>query len=330
MPTAVPFQPAWWLPGGHLQTIAGKYLYPAGHGKHRVHKQLLSLPDGDEIQLNWSEALQQHNQRPLVVLLHGLAGNQHSHYIRGMFAAFQQLNWPVVLMHFRGCGDQLNQLPRAYHSGDTADFGYLLQYLQQQLPVTPLLAVGFSLGGNVLMKYCGEQQQHNPLTAAVAVCAPLALASSAWRIDQGFSKLYQRYLLRQLKASTLQKLNRFPQFPIPLDSQQLKQIRSIEAFDNSYTAPIHGFRDAADYYQQASGKAYLANIRIPSLIIHAADDPFLATDVIPTAAELSPSIQYELSPTGGHVGFIAGHNPLRPRFWLNERIPHFFQQVMNR
>lgn len=322
------FQPAWWLPGGHLQTLAAKYLHPASPVAR--HTEWLPLPDGDELELCWSEPLAADYQGPLVLLLHGLAGNQHSHYLQGMFATFKHLNWPVVLMHFRGCGSRPNRLPRAYHSGDTADLGYLITQLLKRHPKIQLQAVGFSLGGNVLMKYCGEQQQENPLSAAVAVCAPLALASSARRINQGFSKLYQRYLLRQLKASTLQKLSRFSQFPIALDSQQLKKIRSIEAFDNSYTAPIHGFRDAADYYQQASGKAYLARIAIPSLIIHAADDPFLATDVVPTAAELSPCIQYELSPSGGHVGFITGHNPLRPRFWLNERIPQFFQQVMKR
>lgn len=321
------FQPAWWLPGGHLQTLAAKYLHPRYQGS--LSTEWLPLADGDELELCWSKRLTTDYQGPLVVLLHGLAGNQHSHYVKGMFAAFKRLNWPVVLMHFRGCGSRPNQLPRAYHSGDTADFGFVLQQLQQQYPLASLLAVGFSLGGNVLMKYCGEQQQQNPLAAAVAVCAPLALASSARRINSGFSKVYQRYLLRQLKAITLQKLSRFPQFPIPLDSQQLRQIRSIEAFDNSYTAPIHGFRDAADYYQQASGKAYLARIAIPSLIIHAADDPFLAPDVVPTAAELSSFIHYDLNPSGGHVGFIAGHNPLRPRFWLNERIPQFFQQVIN-
>ena len=320
------FQPAWWLPGGHLQTLAAKYLHPKYQGA--LYTKWLTLPDGDELELCWSKQVTADYQGPLVVLLHGLAGNRHSHYVQGMFAAFKRLNWPVVLMHFRGCGERLNQLPRAYHSGDTADFGFVLQQLQQQYPLASLLAVGFSLGGNVLMKYCGEQQQHNPLAAAVAVCAPLALASSARRINSGFSKVYQRYLLRQLKASALQKLTRFPTFPIPLDNQQVKRIRSIEAFDNSYTAPIHGFRDAADYYQQASGKAYLTSITIPSLIIHATDDPFLASDVIPTPAELSPSIQYELSSGGGHVGFIAGHNPLQPRFWLNERIPQFFQQVM--
>ena len=320
------FRPAWWLPGGHLQTLAAKYLHPRYQGS--LITEWLPLADGDELELCWSQSLNADYQGPLVVLLHGLAGNRHSHYVQGMFTAFQQLGWPVVLMHFRGCGSRPNQLPRAYHSGETEDLRFVLQQLQQRYPGTQLLAVGFSLGGNVLMKYCGEQQQQNPLRAAVAVCAPLALASSAKRINQGFSKLYQRYLLRQLKQSALQKLQRFADFPIPLSHQTVKGMRSIEAFDDGFTAPLHGFLNAADYYQRASGRQFLPAIRVPSLIIHAQDDPFLAPDVVPNQAELPELVLHEAWPSGGHVGFVSGRNPLKPVFWLNQRIPLFFQEVL--
>ncbi|MCC5825636.1 hydrolase [Alkalimonas sp.] len=322
------FQPAWWLPGGHLQTLAAKYLHPRYQGS--LTTEWLPLPDGDELELCWNQTLSADYQGPLVLLLHGLAGNQHSHYVQGMFAAFQQLDWPVVLMHFRGCGSRPNQLPRAYHSGDTEDLRFVLQQLQQCYPASQLLAVGFSLGGNVLMKYCGEEGDKNPLSAAVAVCAPLALASSAKRINQGFSKLYQRYLLRQLKQSALQKLQRFDDFPIPLSHQTVKRMPSIEAFDDGFTAPLHGFLGAADYYQRASGRQFLPAIRVPSLIIHAADDPFLAPDVVPNQAELPDLVRHETWPSGGHVGFVGGRNPLKPIFWLNERIPLFFQEVLQR
>lgn len=322
------FRPAWWLPGGHLQTLAAKYLHPRYQGS--LTTEWLPLDDGDELELCWNQNLNADYQGPLVVLLHGLAGNRHSHYVQGMFAAFQQLDWPVVLMHFRGCGSRPNQLPRAYHSGDTDDLRYLLAQLQQRFPGVQLLAVGFSLGGNVLMKYCGEEGDKNPLSAAVAVCAPLALASSAKRINQGFSKLYQRYLLRQLKQSALQKLQRFDDFPISLTHQAVKRMPSIEAFDDGFTAPLHGFLDAADYYHRASGRQFLPTIRVPSLIIHAADDPFLAPEVVPHQAELPDWVQHETWPSGGHVGFVGGRNPLKPIFWLNERIPLFFQEVLQR
>ncbi|MEE2025959.1 hydrolase [Alkalimonas mucilaginosa] len=328
MLTTVPFKAAWWLPGGHLQTLAAKYLHPRYHGA--LITEWLPLTDGDELELCWSQTLTADYQGPLVVLLHGLAGSKHSHYVQGMFAAFAHLDWPVVLMHFRGCGSRPNQLPRAYHSGDTEDLRYLLTQIQQRHPGARLLAAGFSLGGNVLMKYCGEQQQQNPLRAAVAVCAPLALASSAKRINQGFSKLYQRYLLRQLKQSALHKLQHFADFPIPLTHQAVKRMRSIEAFDDGFTAPLHGFLNAADYYQRASGRQFLPAIQVPSLIIHAANDPFLAADVVPSQDELSDLVLHEQWPSGGHVGFVAGRNPFKPLFWLNERIPLFFQEVLQR
>lgn len=318
------FKPAWYLRNAHLQTILAKYLAPA----HRIATQpeTLNLPDGDILQLNWTA--QPTDNQPLVILLHGLAGSIDSHYIQGMLSACQQQNWPAVVLHFRGCHGEPNKLPRAYHSGDTADLAFVIQSIRQRHPATPLLAAGFSLGGNVLIKYCGEQAEHNPLTAAVAVSAPLALADSARRINQGFSRIYQRYLLQSLLCSTKEKLHRFQPFPVPLSQQQLGSIQSIEQFDELYTAPIHGFQNAQDYYRRASGKAFLPKITIPTLILHAADDPFLSAQVIPEATELSDSVTFELSQYGGHVGFISGSNPFKPQFWLNSRIPAFFLEQL--
>ena len=224
-----PFQPAWWLKHAHLQTIFAKYLSP----KQRVSTQaeMFSLPDGDEIQLNWLANTASDDQAPLLILLHGLAGDINSHYIQAMLAQCQQLNWPAVLMHFRGCNGKPNKLPRAYHSGDTADAALLISEVQRRYPNRPLVAVGYSLGGNVLLKYCGEQAEQNPLAAAVAVCPPLSLAACAKRINSGASKLYQRYLLGRLKRSTLAKLQQFTDFPLPLTPQQVQGFSSIEQFD---------------------------------------------------------------------------------------------------
>lgn len=315
-----PFQPAWWLKHAHLQTVFAKYLSP----KQRVttDAEMFSLPDGDEVQLNWLSQAATDDKAPLLVLLHGLAGDINSHYIQAMLAQCHKLNWPAVLLHFRGCNGKPNKLPRAYHSGDTADAALVISDIKRRYPNRPLVAVGYSLGGNVLLKYCGEQAEHNPLSAAIAVCPPLSLAACAKRINSGSSKLYQRYLLDRLKRSTLLKLQQFNDFPLPLTPQQIQGFSSIEQFDEHYTAPIHGFLNAQDYYQQASGKAFLRHIRIPTLIIHAKDDPFLSDEVIPQADELSPYIHYELTRGGGHVGFVYG-SPLKPRFWLNQRIPQF-------
>lgn len=319
------FKPAWGLKNAHLQTIFAKYLSP--RKKQRTVAELLTLPDGDELQLNWMQPSKEATNAPMVVILHGLAGNIHSHYIQGILAQCRKLHWPAVLMHFRGCNGAPNKLPRAYHSGDTADVAVVLNEIAQRFPGRQLVAVGYSLGANVLLKYCGENNNQNPLTAAVAVCPPLDLSACASRINQGSSRIYQRYLLGRLKQSTLLKLKQFPNFPIPLTPWKVRRLNSIEQFDEHYTAPIHGFLNAQDYYQKASAKAFLQHIDIPTLIIHATDDPFLSDAVIPAANEMPANVHYELTSGGGHVGFVSG-SVFKPTFWLNQRIPEFIRSQL--
>ncbi len=315
------FKPATGLRNAHLQTILAKYLAPRRPIRGTV--EMFRLPDGDEIQLNWSDnAADQH--RPLVVLLHGLEGNANSHYVQGMFHSLQQQGFAVLLMHFRGCNGVANKLPRAYHSGDTADFAEVLQCCRRRYPARRLLAVGFSLGGNVLVKYCGETGADNLLSGAVAVCAPLALAPSSDRINQGFSKIYQRYLLGRLKTTMQRKLAAHADFPLALSASRIRNIRSIRQFDDLLTAPLHGFRDAEHYYHSCSGLNFLPAVQTPLLLIHALDDPFLAPAVIPQ--QLPPQVQLYLSPHGGHVGFLAG-TPWRPVYWLDQVIPQWLNQL---
>jgi uncharacterized protein len=315
------FKPAWWLKNCHLQTILAKYLAPKLHLP--LTGELFDLPDGDELMLHWG-SVTPNQQTPLVLLLHGLEGSFRSHYIRGVMHSLQQQGFACLLMHFRGCHGEANKLPRAYHSGDTADVGTVIQMLQQRFPNVKLAAVGFSLGGNVLMKYCGEQAEHCPLQAAVSVSAPLHLAASADRIDQGFSRFYQRYLLGRLKQTMQRKLIKHQPFPLPLTPNDIKKLRTIRQFDDLLTAPLHGFANADDYYHQASAKPYLARITRPCLLIHAKDDPFLAPSVIPLQPQ--PPLQLLLSKHGGHVGYINGGTPWRPTYWLDSVIPAFLQQ----
>lgn len=309
------FTPAIGLQNAHLQTILAKYLAP----RHAIQStvEMLQLPDGDEIQLNWSLNTADLS-KPLVVLLHGLEGNANSHYIRGMFHRLQAEGFAVVLMHFRGCNGVANKLPRAYHSGDTADFSYVLQQCRSRFANRCLLAIGFSLGGNVLVKYCGETAAQNLLSGAVAICAPLALAPSSDRINQGFSKVYQRYLLGRLKGTMQRKLAAHAGFPLNLRSADIDNIRSIRQFDDMLTAPLHGFRDAEHYYHSCSGLNFLAAVQCPLLLIHALDDPFLAPAVIPQ--QVPPHVQLHLSQYGGHVGFLSG-TPWRPTYWLDDVVP---------
>lgn len=315
------FKPAFGLRNAHLQTILAKYLAP----RRPIHStmEMLALPDGDEIQLNWSHNAAD-SAKPLVVLLHGLEGNAGSHYVRGMFHSLQQQGFAVVLMHFRGCNGVANKLPRAYHSGDTADFSEVLHLCRSRFPARRLLAVGFSLGGNVLVKYCGESASHNLLSGAVAVCAPLALSPSSDRINQGFSKIYQRYLLGRLKGTMQRKLAAHKDFPLKLNAADIHHIRSIRQFDDMLTAPLHGFRDAEHYYHSCSGLNFLPAVQNPLLLIHALDDPFLAPAVIPH--QLPPQVQLHLSPHGGHVGFLAG-KPWRPEYWLDQVIPQWLHNL---
>ena len=321
-----PFQAPWWLGSSHLQTIMAKYLAPKQQIATR--QTMLQLPDGDELQLNWSLHLQPSASTPLVVLLHGLEGNLQSHYIQGMLRSLEQQGYATVLMHFRGCHGKANRLPRAYHSGDTADFGYFISTLRQQFPEVPLAGIGFSLGGNVLVKYCGEQGIANPLFAAVAVSAPLDLSASADRINQGFSKVYQRYLLGRLKATMQRKLAAHDNFPLPVNEDDIQQLQSIRQFDDLITAPMHDFLHAEDYYQRCSGKAFLSQVAKPLLLVHAEDDPFLGASSIPMPSELNPFVQLMLSKKGGHVGFVAGAYPWQRYYWLEHIVPTFLQQVL--
>lgn len=317
------FKPAWWLKNCHLQTMLAKYLAPRRELPHQT--ELLALPDGDELLLCFGHT-DPTQARALVVVLHGLEGNIHSHYVRGMLHSLQQQGFAAVLMHFRGCHGEANKLPRAYHSGDTGDLSFVLQQLSTRYPTVPLAAVGFSLGGNVLMKYCGETAERCPLFAAAAVSAPLQLSASADRINSGFSKVYQRYLLRRLKATMQRKLKRHPDFPLALGQDDIQRIQSIRDFDQQLTAPLHGFADAEDYYRRSSAKSYLRLIQRPNLLIHAKDDPFLAVEAIPAANELGRHSQLLLSEHGGHVGFVSGGLPWQPRYWLDQVVPAFLQQ----
>ncbi len=313
------FKPAWWCRGPHLQT-----LWPA---LFRVWPRLpllrerLELPDGDFIDLDWTC----NDAGPIVILLHGLEGSSRSHYARSMLQVLPRAGMRAVLMHFRGCSGEPNRLARAYHSGDTGDLDFLISTLRQREPQTPIMAIGYSLGGNVLLKWLGEQGAQARLRCAVAVSVPLLLYDSTTHMNRGFARLYQWWLVRHLKRSYLRK-SRQHAGPLPL--HEVQRLRSFYDFDDRITAPLHGFTGAMHYYTVSSSRQYLTHIRIPTLILQAADDPFMPDSVIPSSRELSASIQLDVHRNGGHVGFVAGRFPWRPRYWLEQRIPGWLQQQL--
>ena len=307
------FKPAWWLPGPHLQTVWPALLRPTRPVS--LTRERLELPDGDFIDIDWAG-----DTGPVVVILHGLQGSSRSPHVQGLLRSLTRRGWRSAVIHFRGCGGEANRLPRTYHSGDTGDVGYFLSHLRERYPSTPVAAVGYSLGANVLLKWLAERGAGAEITAAVAVSVPFLLARAADRLDRGISRMYGRHFIADLHRTIREK---FRHRPGPLDLDAVRRARTFRGFDDRVTAPLHGFRDAAHYYDEASCRQYLRGVARPTLILHALDDPFMTRDVVPRRDELSPSIRLELSGTGGHVGFVEGGAPWTARYWLEERIPRF-------
>jgi len=318
------FKPAWGIINAHAQTVYSALVRPEKAAIENYER--LELPDGDFIDLAWSTNGLDKNT-PLVILLHGLGGSVDSVYVSGLLRSFNQMGYRGVLMLFRGAGREPNRLPRAYHSGETGDLSYLLEFLHQREPNTRKAVVGVSLGGNVLLKWLGEMGAQSFIEAAVAVSVPFKLDSVAERINQGFSRIYQSHLLSRLQSLFLEKLE-IVNTQLPLSKQELFSLKTFRDFDDRITAPLHGFKNAESYYQQSSSRQYLCGIATPTLIIHAIDDPFMIPEVIPGRRELSENITLELSERGGHVGFITGTYPMNHSRWLEKRIPKYLKNYL--
>lgn len=311
------FRPLTGASNPHLQTLLPRLV------RRRVllqpHWQRLELPDGDFVDLAWSEDPQLARDKPRVVLFHGLEGNFYSPYGHGLLNAWREQGWLGVVMHFRGCSGVPNRKQRIYHSGETEDARFFLRWLRDSFGEVPTAAVGVSLGGNMLAYYLAQQGNDSLLQAAVVVSAPLMLEPCSLRMEQGFSRVYQHYLLGQLKQNATRKLLHYPG-TLPLDLSQLSKLRRIREFDDAITSRVHGFSDAVDYYRRCSALPLLPQITTPLLIIHAKDDPFMTDAVIPDLSSLPPNIEYQLTQCGGHVGFVGG-TLKKPQMWLEQRIP---------
>lgn len=316
------YKPAWWLPGPHLQTIWPS-LFRKAATNIQIERERIELYDGDFIDIDW---VGKGDLGPLVLVLHGFEGSVESHYGTSMLAAIRNQGWRGAFIHFRGCSGEPNRLPRGYHSGETTDFSYIVRMLREREPATTMAAIGYSLGGNVLLKWLGETGEANPLKAAVAVSVPFELHKAVGRIQSGFSQVYQWYFLRCLRKRLATKIRVVAPH---IDEKVLLAAKTIKDFDEGYTAPLHGFKGADDYYSQSSSRQFLKDIHVPTLLLHAKDDPFMTEDTVPEIHELSPHVTLELMERGGHVGFVAGGNPWRPRYWLDERVPLFFRDYLD-
>lgn len=307
------YRAPWWLPGGNLQTIWAALWSQrtAGGVAPAYRRERWNTPDGDFLDLDWL-ATPVPPGRPLLVLFHGLEGSSRSHYAEAFagFAATQGIGF--VVPHFRGCSGEVNLAPRAYHSGDHEEIGWILARLRER-HAGPLLAVGVSLGGNALMRWAGEHgEAASRFASAVAsVCSPLDLAAGGMAIGQGFNRLvYTTMFLRSMKPKALRK---WAQHPGLFDREALLAARDLYEFDNIFTAPLHGFRDTEDYWARASAKPVLHRIRIPALALNARNDPFIPAASLPGPDAVGPCVTLWQPGQGGHVGFPAGGWPSHVR-----------------
>lgn len=314
-PADPPFAPPAWLAAGHLQTIYAATVCPKP--RVRFRRERLTTPDGDFVDLDWVDG---DRRSPLVVLFHGLEGCSRSHYALALMDAVARRGWRGTVAHFRGCSGELNRRPRFYHSGDTEHVGFVLSALAPRRNGAALFAAGVSLGGNALLKWLGEGAAPQAPDAAAGVSVPMDLAAAGFHLEDGFNRVYTRYFLRRLKRKSLAKLDRQPGL---YSAARVRAARTLHDFDDVVTAPLHGFRDADDYWRRASSKPLLGAIRIPTLVLNARDDPFLPAAALPRPDEVAPAVRLEFPSHGGHAGFVSGPFPGHLR-WMPERVLAFF------
>ena len=334
----IPFEPAWWCQGGHLQTIYGGLF----HAKPDLllKRERLELPDGDFIDLDWLDG---NEDKPLVVILHGLGSSAHVPYVLSMVEEIQKIGWRAVAINARGSLEP-NRLLETTHAGKSEDLDFVLNHLikmrhsapselsaaqpsmQSASRGAPIYLIGYSLGGNVILKYLGEKGEAVPeeVVKAAAVSVPYDLEQAAHNLDQGFNReVYTRIMLNHLKAQTFEKAKRFPN---DINFEKVRNMNTFQAYDREITARLNGFRDERDYWAQSSSVNYLENIKIQVLLIHAIDDPFLPKRDLPLEKiEKLPHLKLVLTQDGGHLGFISGAIPFHPDKWLESTLLGFFE-----
>jgi hypothetical protein len=335
------YAPPFFLRGAHVQTILGAVL-PRGKNV-RYERERLELADGDFLDLDWSRV----GSDRLVILTQGLEGEASDSITRGLAASWNAAGWDALAWNYRGCSGEPNRLPRFYHGADTTDLVTVIEHAagsahapmrssllsaggknghssapQEASPTRAyagISLVGLSLGGSIVLRYLGECGAHSRVTAAAAVSAPVDLASSALKLDaHPHNRFYLRRLINRLHAKVERKA---PLFPDVFETTSLGSLRTFATFDNRYTAPLHGFRNATEYWAQACVRPYLASIQVPTLLLSSVDDPFLTPESFPVVeASDNPNLFLEAPRNGGHLGFMDARGS-----WLERRILSFLQ-----
>ena len=326
-PSELTYTPAWWVRGPHLHTLWGRIARRTPPVATRSERW--ATPDDDEIEVCRLDASRA--DAPRLLLLHGLEGTIRSHYLQGTLALAQARGWAADVMIFRGCNGEANRARRLYHSGETTDVDFVARRLMAEHPEQPLVVAGFSLGGNVLLKWLGEQGDALPaqLRAAAAMSVPYDLEAGSRHIERGFSRVYNWHFLRTLRRKAESKLRSYPD---AFDAEALVRAKTLFEFDDVVTAPLHGFRDAHDYYTRSSARHFLGGIRRPTLLLSSADDPFMPRDILNDVfmvARKNPHLDVEMHELGGHVGFVSGLAPLSSRFYGEERMIEFLTHQLD-
>ena len=313
------YSPPRFFSNAHLQTIYGSLLAPRPPITYR--RERWDTPDQDFVDVDFIDGP---DEAPWLHLFHGLEGSSHSPYARHLMHWVRRLGWRGSVLNFRGCSGEPNRLPRAYHSGDSAEVDWVLRTVKARIGNAPLYAAGVSLGGNALLKWLGErrEQARAVVDRAVAVSAPVDLMAAGWALQRGFSSVYGRHFLGTLRDKALAKLARFPGI---FEESRVRAARTLREFDDAMTAPVHGFAGVDDYYTRASSKPLLPFVHVPTLVLNARDDPFLPDEYLPNTDQVSRAVTLDFPNHGGHVGFVRG---LPGRIdWLPERLLHFLRNA---
>lgn len=338
-----------WLFNGHLQTIYGHY----AARRKRVYfvRERINTTDGDFIDLDWAASGLVNNQpdpslshtaacrwatpadwqhikakanSPALLLLHGLEGSSQSHYSQAITSILLSLGWLVVVAHFRGCSGFPNLLARAYYSGDIADTSFIVKSVLSKMPQMQWHLAGVSLGGNTLLRYLASRPHElEAINASAAICAPTDMLACGMQLSKNWvgRHIYTRHFLRSIMPKIQAKDT---QFPHCINGKQIQQARTLQDFDNAYTAPIHGYKNALDYWTKASSKPHLKQILVPTLILNSLNDPFIPKHSLPEATDCSNHIRLHYPHHGGHVGFVSGPFPGHLD-WLGLRLAHYFK-----
>ncbi|MFH1117639.1 MAG: alpha/beta fold hydrolase [Pseudomonadota bacterium] len=309
------YRPSWPFTNAHVQTV-----YPtlfrkvAGVGYRR---ERIDTPDGDFVDLDFSEV----GSDRIAIILHGLEGDSSRQYMLGMVQAFNRSGRDAVAMNFRGCSGECNRKLRFYHSGDSGDLHTVVTHVLQEHDYAQVALIGFSLGANVVLKYLGEQGDDvlPQIRKAVAFSVPCDLGSCSHEISSPVNRLYLKRFLRMLREKIRMKMRMMPDL---VTDHGYETIKTFKDFDDRYTAPMSGFKDAEDYWEKCSCKPFLTSISVPTLVISAADDPFLGDPCYPREEALAnPNLSLEIPRQGGHVGFVSFNG--REEYWSETRAVEF-------